>query len=396
MLLMHLAQTTQPAGSGHVGWLVNVVEKWPWLKYELINGVTVGRLIIGFVLILAALVAGKISQWTLRGYASRLAKAENRTLLRLFINCLATPVNVALVGYGLWLAMEVLLARNATLSRFAAPIGRAVVYVAMGWFIYNLVDIAEHYLNKLVKRTHTPLDDQLVPLVRKSLRALIVIMVALFIAQNVFDANIGAMLAGLGIGGLAIALAAQDTVANFFGSITIFSDRPFVVGDRVVIEGADGMVEEVGFRSTKIRTLAGHQVTIPNSKLSNSMVENIGRRPFIRRLTNITVTYDTPPDKVERAVAIIREILGSTEHVMDDWFVAFNEFNDWSLNIVMAYKVAPPDWNLSLEVHQSVNLRMMRQFAAEGIEFAFPTHTAYHKTEAPLLVRQADEGPKQA
>lgn len=394
-MLSHLIGQQPTSAPNGVGWLVDLLDRWPWLQKEMITGVTVSRVIVAFLLILGSLVLGKIVRLVIEGYAKRLAEHENRTLLRLFLNCIAGPAYVVLFGVGIGLALEVLLARNDTFHKYAWQIGQAVIYVGIGWFIYKLVDIAEFYLNRLAARTETPLDDQLVPLLRKSLRVIIVIIVLLFIAQNVFNAQIGAMLAGLGIGGLAIALAAQDSISNFFGSITIFADRPFTVGDRVKIDDTDGIVQEVGFRSTKIRTLTGHLVTLPNSKLSNSAIENIGRRPFIRRLANITITYDTPPEKVERAVEIIREIIASTDHILHDegeWFVAFNEFNDWSLNLIMAYKVSPPDWNLSLAVHQEVNLRMMREFAAEGIEFAFPTHTAYHKTEMPLLFRKEDGG----
>ncbi len=380
-----LGQTTQ-SDAGVAEGLARLVERWPWLEAELFSGVTIGRVLVAFIIILAALVAGKIVRLVLEGYAKRLEEADRRTLLRLFLKCVAGPAYVMLFGYGVSVALAVLLVKIEALRGYGMEIGLAVVYMGIGWFIYKLVDIAEFYLNRIVTRTETPLDDQLVPLVRKSLRVLIVILVGLFIAQNVFNANIGAMLAGLGIGGLAIALAAQDSVSNFFGSITIFADRPFTIGERVKIDGHDGMVEEVGFRSTRVRTLTGHLVTIPNSKLSNSSIENVGRRPFIRRNSNITITYDTPPEKVEKAVEMIKEILTDTPELLDDWWVAFNEFNDWSLNISVCYKVTPPDWPLSLEVAQKINLRVMRAFEAEGIEFAFPTHTAYHKTEAPLMI----------
>ena len=119
--------------------------------------------------------------------------------------------------------------------------------------------------------------------------------------------NLGPLLASLGIGGIAVAFAAKDSIGNFLGSLTIIFDRPFSMGERIVVDNFDGVVEDVGFRSTRIRTLTGHQVSIPNEKVINTIVENIGRRPHIRWHTNITVTYDTPPDKVERAVGIIKE-----------------------------------------------------------------------------------------
>ena len=133
------------------------------------------------------------------------------------------------------------------------------------------------------------------------------------IVQNLTGVKIGPLLASLGIGGIAIALAAKDSIANFFGTLTILFDKPFQVGERVTIDGHDGVVEDVGIRSTRIRTLTGHLVTIPNEKVVNSATENIPKRPGIRWLTNIGITYTTPPAKVERAVQIIESILKDHE-----------------------------------------------------------------------------------
>ena len=142
------------------------------------------------------------------------------------------------------------------------------------------------------------------------------------------------------------ALAAQDTLKNFFGSLMIMLDKPFTIGQRVTFGGYDSVVEEIGFRSTRVLTHTGHQVTIPNEKVASESVENIGRRPSIRRLANITITYDTPPDKIEKVLAIIREILENPEGMQPDYppRVFFNEFNDASLNLIMLYWYHPPDW----------------------------------------------------
>jgi MscS family membrane protein len=188
-----------------------------------------------------------------------------------------------------------------------------------------------------------------------------------------------------------VALAAQDTLKNFFGSIMIMLDKPFDIGQRVVTEGVDGVVENIGFRSTRVRTLTGHLVTVPNEKMATSKIENIGRRPSIRRLTNITITYDTPPDKVERALEIIRGILENHEGMLPDFppRVNFNEFNDASLNIMMIYWYSPPDyWNF-VAFSERVNLQIMRAFEVVGIEFAFPTTTTFlaHDDKRPLNIQ---------
>jgi MscS family membrane protein len=158
------------------------------------------------------------------------------------------------------------------------------------------------------------------------------------------------------------------------------------MGELVKIGEHLGPVEEVGIRSTRIRTLYGHLVTVPNSVIANSMVENVGRRPFIRRTSNITITYDSGHKKAGRAVQIIKEILADVPEVNTDPDrpprVYFNEFNDWSLNIYMSYWVKPPDYWLYQQVNERVNLEMMKRFEAEKIEFAFPSQTLYVKKNA--------------
>jgi MscS family membrane protein len=226
----------------------------------------------------------------------------------------------------------------------------------------------------------------LVPVIRKSLRITIAIIATLFIAETILGAGqIKTILLSAGVGGIAIALAAKDTIANFFGSITIFADRPFQIDELVRIGEHLGPVEEVGFRSTKIRTLQGHLVTVPNSVIVNSAVENVGKRPFIRRTSNITITYDSGQRGAERAVEIIKEVLSNVPEVNTDPEkpprVYFSDFNDWALNIYMSYWVRPPDYWLYHEVNERVNLEIMKRFKAEQIEFAFPSQTLYVKKD---------------
>jgi MscS family membrane protein len=201
----------------------------------------------------------------------------------------------------------------------------------------------------------------------------------MIIIQNLTGLKLGPLIASLGIGGLAVALAAKESIANFFGTLTILFDKPFQVGERIVIDNYDGVVESVGFRSTSIRTLTGHLVTIPNERVVNLTLENIGRRPYIRWLTNITITYDTPPDKVEKAVKIIENILDNHEGMNKNFppRVFFNNFDDCSVNIMVVAWYHPPNyWDFQAWI-QKTCLVIMREFEKEEIEFAFPTQTVY-------------------
>ena len=157
------------------------------------------------------------------------------------------------------------------------------------------------------------------------------------------------------------------------------TDKPFQVGEGIKLAGLDGVVESLGFRSTRIRTLEGHLVTIPNSEVAASAIENIGKRPYIRRLTNITITYDTPPNKVQRAVDIVRQILENHEGMHPDRppRVYFNEFNDASLNLLVIYRYEPADYWMFVDFNHRVNMEILRRFNEEGIDFAFPTQTVH-------------------
>ena len=245
-------------------------------------------------------------------------------------------------------------------------------------------------LSSFAQRDDNLLNQTFVQFMRIISRVIMIIIGSIYLIRIISGKPINALLAGLGIGALAVALAAQDTLKNFFGSIMIMLDKPFSIGQRIIIEGHDGVIEQIGFRSTRVRTLTGHLVTVPNDKMATSSVENIGQRPSIRRLTNITITYDTPPEKVEKAVSIIREILDNHEG-MDPEFpprVYFNEFNDTSLNILMVYWYFPPDYWAYLDFSERINLEIMNQFEKEGIEFAFPTTTTYlaHYARRPLKI----------
>jgi MscS family membrane protein len=305
--------------------------------------------------------------------------------LRMLLQATLRPLTLLIWVYGVYAALTPLFphfasANGTNLAHAVAQKAVSVVgTVAVFWFFYNIVRLLDERLARWAATTDSTIDDILAPLVGKTLRVFIVIIGALIVLKNLTGLEIGPLLASLGIGGLAVALAAKDSIANFFGTLTILFDKPFQVGERIVIDNYDGVVESVGFRSSRIRTLTGHMVTIPNEKLINSVVENIGKRPHIRWLANIGITYDTPPEKVARAVAVLEEILAGHEG-LDPEFpprVFFNGFNDWSLNIMVVLWYHPADyWNYAAFLQRTC-LEILRRFRQEGIDFAFPSQTVY-------------------
>ena len=373
--------------------LTNLLGSANWwqrtIDYEIIEGNALWRFVLILLTVLAAMAAGRIAQFVINSYAVRRDKKGRSAVATLFLKCLAKPVSVALFALGLFVCRAVLVFGDEGISikigDYWTKVTQAVVAIAITYALYRLVDIIEYYLRRWTSRTRTRLDDMLVPVIRKSLRITIAVVAALWIVDGILGADIKAILLSAGVGGIAIALAAKDTIENFFGSVTIFADRPFQVDDLVRIGEHYGPVEEVGFRSTRIRTLEGHLVIVPNSVVANSIVENVGKRPFIRRTSNITITYDSGHTKAKRAVEIIKDILSRVPEVNTDPEkpprVYFSDFNDWSLNIYVSYWVAPAEYWLYHEVNQRVNLEMMKRFKAEKIEFAFPTQTLYVKKD---------------
>lgn len=210
------------------------------------------------------------------------------------------------------------------------------------------------------------------------------------------------LLASAGIGGLAIAFSAQGMIRGLFGTITLLLDRPFRVGDRIIAKGQDGFVEEVGLRSTKIREfLSGHLISIPNDQMADAEIENVGKRKHIHRLTDLRIPLDTPREKVQISVNVIREILQNHEGMDPDYppRVFFNEFNQDSFNIRILYWYSPPDLWKHYEVSEKINLEIFRAFEDNGIQFSLPSRHSFWKhddQQGPLDVRVFEESISQA
>lgn len=361
------------------------------INYEIIRGNAIWRFLLVLLVVLVAMALGRIVQYGIESYARRREEKRGVSVVTLFLKCLSKPLYVAIFALGLFVCKLALYFNDDDGIRTAigtgwVKIAKSVGAIALAYGLFRLVDVIEYYLNRWAAKTATKLDDMLVPVIRKSLRITIAIIATLFIAETILGAGqIKTILLSAGVGGIAIALAAKDTIANFFGSVTIFADRPFQIDELVKIGEHFGPVEDVGFRSTRVRTLQGHLITIPNSVIANSTVENVGRRPFIRRTSDITITYDSGQRGAKRAVEIIKEVLANVPEVNADPEkpprVYFSDFNDWSLNIYMSYWVKPPDYWLYQQVNERVNLEIMKRFEAEKIEFAFPSQTLYVKKD---------------
>jgi MscS family membrane protein len=342
-----------------------------------IAGNSLWRIIALFAVILVALLIGRITKFILSRIAIEF-KAQKRIVAGTALDALARSSVFFLASIGIAIALAIL-DLHAIVAQVSHTFSVILLTIAIGYFLYWLAEIPSTWFADIAYRSESKIDDMIAPIIRKSLRFSIVILVLVQIVQILSDKPITSIIAGLGIGGLAVALAAQDSLKNFFGSVVLFVDKPFEIGERVVIDGHDGPVETVGLRSTKIRTLDGHLVTVPNGELANKTIQNIGKRPYIKRIANITITYDTPPEKIEKALEIIKKILDNHEGMSEDFppRVFFNEFNSDSLNILVIYWYHPPNYWDYMAFNERFNKEVFYRFKEEGIDFAFPTQTLY-------------------
>ncbi len=258
---------------------------------------------------------------------------------------------------------------------------RLILTVSIVWALYKAIDLATALYAPRASETDSKLDDLLLPLLRKTFKMAVFAFGLVFIADSL-NLPITSLVAGLGIGGLALALAAKDTVENFFGSLTVMIDKPFQVGDSVKIDGISGTVTEVGFRSTRIRTFYDSYLTLPNSKLINAAVDNMGERRFRRWSTSIGLAYDTSADQIDAFCAGVRQLVLDHPATRKDGFqVAFKDFGPSSIDIMLYIFFTVPGWAQELEGRQQLALDILRLAEKMEIEIAFPTTTVHLRRE---------------
>ena len=215
----------------------------------------------------------------------------------------------------------------------------------------------------------------LVPYSKKILKSLITVIVILTFLQN-SGINVTSLLASLGLGGIAIALASKETLSNFFGGFTVIMDKPFSVGDWIICNQVEGTVEDIGFRSTKVKTFYDSLLTIPNSVISDSVIDNLGKRKARRTRITLDLTYDTSPEKITAFVEGIKQVIESNSHTRKDYYQCyFSGYGPHSLQILLNFFLRVKDWDTELLQKQNIFLEILRLSKKLGVDFAFPTQT---------------------
>lgn len=353
-----------------------VVDQLPESMHTELLGIKLWQYIAIFSWILLGFVLRILFEFIFENYIRKLTSKTRTTWDDDLLTEIEKPISFVFMMSFYWLTYTNL-QLSVTVNYYLSLILEIAVFASIIWLLYNLVNVLSAYLSQLTEKTESKLDDQLVPLLRKTLKVFIVIMGVIFILQN-NGVNVTSLLAGLGLGGLAFALAARDTLANFFGSITIFMDKPFQIGDLIETSNAVGVVEEIGFRSTRIRTLYNSVVSIPNSNLAVTEIDNLGLRKFRRLKTTLNLTYSTTPVQMEAFVEGIKAIIKGNEHIRQDSYeVHFDEYGAHSLNVLVYLFFDVTGWSEYLQLKHNFLLEIYRLADEVGVEFAFPTQTLH-------------------
>jgi MscS family membrane protein len=346
-----------------------------WARDELF-GIEYWQFIGVFLWLLLAFVLTKIFEYVIHNYIIKWTKKTTFKWDDTLLAHVRNPVEVILISFILSITYTNL-QLPVEINFYIHNILRILISIGLVWLLYNLSDVFARYLTSFTASTTNQLDDQLIPLVRKTLRFFIVVMGVILILQN-NGYNVASLIAGLGIGGLAVALAARETLANFFGSVTILLDKPFKVGDWVKIGSEEGTIEEVGFRSTRIRTFYNSLVSVPNSKVADTAIDNLGLRKYRRLKLMLGLTYSTTPTQMEAFVEGIKALVKSNEHIRQDYYeVHFNNFGPHSLDVLVYIFFDVPDWSTELQERHNFLLALLQLAKEVGVEFAFPTQTLH-------------------
>lgn len=343
---------------------------------QLFYGNTLRNWFISLAIILGALVLNKIIILLNKYVIHRLTNKTKSNLDDILFKMLQAPVLLGIALFAIWIAAA-RLNLGTGIENFILKSFNILIVLNITWFAARLVNalIEEYWVPKEDESKHKKLDSHLISIIRRTILSMIWALGGVMALNNA-GYDVKALLGTLGIGGLAFALAAQDTIKNIFGGITIFTDRPFRIGDRIKVDKFDGVVEDIGIRSTRIRTLEKRLVVIPNYKLTDMPVENISEEPMRRVMMKLGLTYNTTPDKMNEAMAILKDMPNRVSEVHEkDVVVAFTDFTDFSLAITFIYYIKK---NADvMETPSQVNTEILRAFNKACLNFAYPTQTVY-------------------
>ena len=345
-----------------------LLENWQWVALALIA--------------LMGVIFGKLASFALRRLSRRLGESDRLEVDKQVLVNFERPFSFFVTaGTLLWtLPLLGLEPRFYDILRLA---GALFVSVAGVWSAYRLVDVGAAVLAVRASRTANRFDDMLVPLLRRTAKLFLTVIGVVYVASFLSEDLYG-IVAGLSIGSLAIGFAAKDSIENLFGTVTVLMDKPYQLGDWITVGEIDGTVEEVGFRSTKIRTFYNSVITVPNSRFISAHVDNWGARRYRRIRTMVSLAYGTPPLKVEAFCEAVRELIRKHPYTRKDYYhVYLNKLGASSLDVLLYCFVQTPDWSTELREKHRLYLDILRVAEGLEVELAFPTQTIHLAKDGP-------------
>ena len=369
-------------------WLTFGLDQIPLLRHEVL-GNPLWQYLASLIYLVLAFYAAKLLDYFVQAQLRRWAARTRTRLDQLVTELLRGPVKIVTFVVLLHIGLR-LFAWPEWEANFISGGLKLIVAFSLTYVAVKFVDLLMGLWQQRVEASQEGmLDMHLFPLLRKSFKIFVVVVAVLVTSQNL-GMNVTGLLASLSIGGLAVGLAAQDTLSNLFGAVAIFADKPFRVGDEIQLDSIQGPVEAIGLRSTRVRNLEGFLVSIPNKNMANANIVNISKRPNIKTVMNIGLTYDTPSPQVERAMQIIDEIYRPHPKTAD-LLISFNKFENSSLNILVVHWWNSKNMKEYLLGFQKLNLELKRRFDAESINFAFPSQTVYLRQDSQWRVARPEE-----
>ena len=357
-----------------------------FLKTEYLENSAQNYLIFVAAIIIGLLFKGLISRYLSHSLYKIIGKKERKEGVEKFDKLLTRPIGFFIMLTILYFGASYLELPTswglAGVNEFGIKMllskGFSLIYIYSIFRIsLKLIDYIGLILLKRAEETENKMDDQLIPFVLEIIKFVVYIFAIFIILGSVLGVNIIALTTGLGIGGLALAMASKESLENLLGSFTIFLDQPFTVGDVVTVGSITGVVEKVGFRSTRIRTFDKSLVTLPNKKMIDAELDNLGMRPVRRVKFNLGLTYDTTAEQIKAIVTDIQHMINQHEKTNQDGKVRFQEFGSSSLDIMIMYFVNSPRWDDLIDVKEDVNYKIMDIVKKHNSDFAFPSTTVY-------------------
>ncbi len=365
---------------------------------KILEQVYVGNTLKQYVWFLGILLLGFIFLRFFSRFSSRMLfklfkRFSAEVKIEKFVELLVKPIELFLIATIIFTAIhqlsfplnEIIFQRKNFEITFSDVVDKLYVLflvLSLFWMLLRVVDFVALVFEYKASLTDTKSDDQLVLFVRELVKILIVIIGIFVLLGAVFEINVLTLITGLGIGGIAIALAAKDSLENLFGSFTIFIDKPFIVGDLVKVDGIEGTIEKVGFRSTQIRSTDRSVITVPNKKMIDSALENLTLRNFRRVKFSIGLTYSTNAETMKKIIDDINKLINSHPKMNEEGVAVFEEFGDFSLKLMVLYFIEMMDYYEYLRIKEQTNYEIVKIIEKHGSSFAYPTRTIIHQRES--------------